>query len=53
MVSRLQIISAGQPVQYPTPETQIEGLRERAHADFWTNSDDTGAVHHQLEIDLG
>ncbi len=48
----VQIIEDGDPVQYPTPEIQIEGLKERAHADWWTNSDDTGAVHHRLEIDL-
>ncbi len=48
----VQIIEAGAPVRYPTPETQIEGLKECAHADFWTNSDDSGAIHHRLEIDL-
>ncbi len=48
----VQIIVDGDPVQYPVPGTVIEGLKERAHADWWTNSDDTGAIHHRLEIDL-
>lgn len=48
----VQIIEAGAPVQYPGPGTVIEGLKECAQADWWTNSDDTGAIHHRLEIDL-
>ena len=48
----VQIIEAGAPVQYPGPGTVIEGLKERAQADWWTNSDDSGAIHHRIEIDL-
>ena len=48
----VQIIEDGAPVRYPGSGTVIEGLKECAHADWWTNTDDTGAVHHRLEIDL-
>jgi hypothetical protein len=48
----VQIIVDGYPVPFPVFGMLVDGLRERAHANFWTNSDDTGAIHHRLEIDL-
>lgn len=49
----VQVLYEGTPLQFPNSQSEIDQLKERAHADWHSNTfAENGVVHHALDIAL-
>ena len=52
-IDSVQVLENGEPVEYPTEQTEMDGLKERVHVDWDRRSDtDHGDLNHVVDIVL-